>query len=208
LLGSLIVGSAVALLILSVLLIARSKRAKRVHLLARDSFYNDYSPSEFEHATAELFHRMGYKTKVTAGAGDKGLDVILSKNNDKFGVQCKRYQKHNKIGPNIIREFSGALEGAGLDKGFFNTTSDYTDAAKEAAKNSSFQIELLSGEKLGEIKNRVKDRVNTGLIPKQWWRVMSKWQKGILIVLFFVCVIMIVSSVTYAIVSVVGINSI
>ena len=207
LLGSFIVGVLVALLVLAILLIGRSRRVRRANLLARDSFYLDYSPKEFEEATAEMFRRLGYKTKVTSYSGDKGLDVLLVKNEEKSGVQCKRYQPSKNIGPGPIREFSGSLEGAGLSKGFFVATTGFTEAAKEAADNSSFQIVLISGEKLGELKNRVENRINTDLIQKRWWGILKKWQKGLLLGMFFAGIMMLVSSLVYVVIISAGLNA-
>ena len=128
LLISVVGGAAGSLLFLVTLLAKRHSRMKKADLLTRSSFYADYDPAEFESLTAEIFRRKGYQTKVTGKAGDLGIDVLLSKNGEKIGVQCKHYK--GSIGPAMIREFVGALEGTRLEKGYFVTTSHYTLAQK------------------------------------------------------------------------------
>ena len=134
LLTSFIFGIVISSIVLAVLLIVRSRRMRRANLLARHSLYGDYSPIEFEYVTAEIFRQLGFDAKVTPASADEGLDVILSKDGKKIGVQCKRHKRD--IGPGPIREFAGSLEGAGLDEGYFVTTSDFTIAAKQAMKKS------------------------------------------------------------------------
>lgn len=195
LLTSLIFGIVIASIVLAVLLICRSRRIRRTNILAGHSLYGDYSPIEFEHVTAEIFRQLGFDAKVTPASADEGLDVFLSRNGTKIGVQCKQYKK--AIGPGPIREFAGSLAAAGLGEGYFVTTSDFTDAAKQAAQKSRLRIHLLSGEKIGELRNRVEGLINTDLIPKPWWSQMANWQKGVLIFLFYICVTLVVSTISY-----------
>ncbi|MAT41389.1 MAG: hypothetical protein CL609_03535 [Anaerolineaceae bacterium] len=195
--GSILVGFITTLIVIAILLIVRAKRVRKANLLARKSLYQDYSPIEFEHLTAEIFRQLGYKAKVTRSSGDEGIDVILEKDGIRSGIQCKRYQ--NSVGPAYIREFAGALDGAGFSKGFFVTTGEFTQAAISAAKKSSAEIVLVSGEKLGELRNRVENRINTDIIPKPWWRSMSKLQKTLVVMMFFVCVMTVTSVATYMI---------
>ena len=205
LLTSLLLGLIVASFVMVILLMSRSRRIRRANLLARASLYGDYSPIEFEHVSAEIFRQLGFEAKVTPASGDEGLDIILSKNGTKLGVQCKQYKK--PVGPGAIREFAGALASADLGGGFFVTTSDFTEAAKQAAEKSKVKIQLISGEKIGELRNRVEGRINTDLIPQAWWGQMTKWQKGLLIVLFYLCVMLVVSSVSYVVLTTMIINA-
>lgn len=198
-LSSICIGAAVPLVLLSFLVLTQVKRIKRANLLARDSFFHNYSPTEFEYVTAELFRRFGYKADVTPQSGDQGIDIVLKKQDRIIGVQCKRYNIQNKIGPNLIREFIGALDGRGLKSGYFVTTSEFTRAAKETARKSRYQIKLLSGEDLGELRTRIDNRVMTGLIPKKWWYKLDDWQKGIAISSFILFVMVIISGISYII---------
>jgi HJR/Mrr/RecB family endonuclease len=205
LLASLLLGLIVASFVMAILLVSRSRRIRKANLLARTSLYKDYSPIEFEHVTAEIFRQLGFEARVTPASGDEGLDVILSRNGRKIGVQCKQYK--NPVGPGAIREFSGSLMAADLTKGYFVTTSDFTEAAKQAAKKSKVEIRLISGEQIGALRNQVDEHINTDLIPWAWWGRMTMWQKGLLIVLFYICVMLVVSSVSYVLLTMMIMNA-
>lgn len=168
LLISIFFGVGASLLFLGILLLKRSARMKSADLLARASLYEDYDPAEFEAVTAEIYRQMGYSAKVTGKAGDLGIDVLLSKNGEKIGIQCKHYK--GSIGPALIREFVGALEGARLKKGCFVTTSNYTEGAKKAAKRTNWDIELIDGKKLSRMLNNVDVDFDKELFPTQRWR--------------------------------------
>lgn len=45
---------------------------------------------EFEHYVARLLQHQGFKTTVTKGSGDFGVDVIAHKDEVGYAVQCKR----------------------------------------------------------------------------------------------------------------------
>jgi len=174
-----IIGS---LLFLGVLLVKRSIRRRKIDLLARISLYKDFTPAEFEEVTAEIFRQKDYKAKVTGKTGDLGIDVILSKNGEKIGMQCKHYK--DPIGPSMIREFVGALEGEGLKKGFFVTTSHFTSGAKEAAQRTNLNLELINGQALGHMRNQIDANINIDLIPSRRWGEMSPFARtGLLIFL-------------------------
>jgi len=194
-LASVILGIVIASIVLAVLLIARSRRMRRANMLARYSLYVEYSPIEFEHITAEIFRQLGFDAKVTPASADEGLDVILSRTGSQIGVQCKQH-KH-PIGPAPIREFIGALAAADLDEGYFVTTSNFTDAAKQASRKSPIKIHLIPGEGIGELQNRVKGLINTDLIARPWWGQLFNWQKGVLIMLFYISVVTIVGTISY-----------
>ncbi len=199
LLASIVFGLVVALLIIATLLILRAQRVRKANLLAKESFYRDYSPVEFEHLTAEIFRQFGYKAHVTPPSGDEGLDVILSKDGKTIGVQCKNYK--DSVGPAYIREFAGALQGAKISSGIFVTSSDYTEASRDAAAKSEGRITLISGEKLGELRNSAEGRINTDLIPTRWWSRLVNWQKAFLILFFFFVVTIVMSTAAYILIS-------
>ncbi|MBS1249537.1 MAG: hypothetical protein MAG431_01117 [Chloroflexi bacterium] len=168
-------GTLGSLTFLGVLLAKRAARVKKANLLARNSLYKDYDATEFEAVTAEIYRQMGYRAKVTGKTGDLGIDVLLAKDGEKIGVQCKHYKK--PIGPSLIREFVGALEGARLEKGYFVTTSHFTAGAKKAAKRSTWSIKLIDGITLSQILNRIDDVFERELIPSQRWRELPPLAK-------------------------------
>ncbi len=63
---------------------------------------------ELENAVANMFRRRGFKSTVTPGSGDGGIDVIIENfENQNLYIQCKGW--NNKAGPQIVRELVGSL---------------------------------------------------------------------------------------------------
>lgn len=87
--------------------------------------------------------------KVTAKTRDGGIDGIISQDKlglDKILIQAKHYKKGNNVGSKDIRDFSGAMRKAQVDKGIFITTSDYHKNAIEEADGQN--IILINGNDL------------------------------------------------------------
>ena len=97
-----------------------------------------------------VLEKMGYgKGVVTQRTGDEGIDGII--NEDKLGldiihIQAKRYKPDNKVGRPLIQGFVGALDGAGINKGVFITTSSFTKEAMDY--KSSKKIAKIDGKQL------------------------------------------------------------
>jgi restriction system protein len=116
-------------------------------------------PEFFEKLVVQLLLKMGYGgSRQEAGqavgrSGDGGIDGFI--NEDRLGlstiyVQAKRWE--GSVGEPEIRDFKGALDAKGASKGVFLTTSYFTPAAKEAARNSrSYKIVLVDGARLAEL---------------------------------------------------------
>jgi restriction system protein len=103
-------------------------------------------PQEFEKYIAELFTKLGYKTTVTGGGYDKGIDVIAEKDGLKHYIQCKKYIT-STVGVSEIRDFYGAIaDHLAQAKGFFITTNNFTLEAERFAEDNP--IELIDGHKL------------------------------------------------------------
>lgn len=115
------------------------------------------SPEFFEKAVIELLWAMGYGgshgDKQHAGrTGDGGIDGVIRE--DALGlqniyIQAKRYSDANTVGSGEIRNFIGALDGHGADRGVFITTSTFTQAAELTAENCRHsKIILIDGIRL------------------------------------------------------------
>jgi restriction system protein len=110
----------------------------------------EQSPTFFENLVLKLLEKMGYgKGIVTQRTGDEGIDGVI--NEDKLGldlihIQAKRYKPENKVGRPLMQAFVGALDGAGVNKGVFITTSSFTKEALEY--KSSKKIAKIDGKQL------------------------------------------------------------
>ena len=115
------------------------------------------SPAFFENLVIDLLVEMGYggsreDAEAVGRSGDGGIDGII--NQDRLGldvvyVQAKRWE--GKVGEPPVRDFVGALDGKGVQKGIFITTSNFNPAAKDFAERSSKRIILINGNQLAQL---------------------------------------------------------
>lgn len=104
------------------------------------------NPSEFEDYIADLFSRLGYKTKAVGGSHDNGIDVVIEKDSRKGYIQCKKFIT-SKVTVGDIRNFYGALaDHFANTKGYFITTNKFTLEAEKFAEDKP--IELIDGYRL------------------------------------------------------------
>lgn len=118
------------------------------------------SPLFFEHLIVDLLIAMGYGgTSEDAGralgqSGDNGVDGVIDQDPlgvDQIYLQAKRYGAGNSVGPGDIRDFYGALSIKRATKGIFVTTSNFTGAAEQAAKDLGSRIVLIDGPQLAKL---------------------------------------------------------
>ena len=124
--------------------ISRPMEEIQRHLLKKYDARFQIHPRAFEEVVASVFRGLGYKAVVTAYSGDDGLDIILSKDRHKIGVQVKRYR--NSIEVEQIRSLVGALVLKGYTRGIFVTTSTFQRGADRTAdlyNRQGYKIELV-----------------------------------------------------------------
>lgn len=128
-------------------------------------------PPGFERFCQRLLRESGFQeVRVTGHSGDGGIDGegILQVNplvSFKVLFQCKRYT--GAVTPSQVRDFRGAMAGR-ADKGIIITTGSFTsDARKEAVRDGVPPIELVDGEKiLGML-----EKLELGLRAKQTYEL-------------------------------------
>ena len=132
-------------------------------------------PAGFERICQRLLRESGFEqVTVTGKSGDGGIDgigVIQVNAFVSFKVlfQCKRYQ--GAVSSPTIRDFRGAMMGR-ADKGIIMTTGNFTlDAKKEARRDGVPPIELVDGEKMVEMF----EKLELGLKPIKTYAVDEKF---------------------------------
>lgn len=120
----------------------------------------DSTPEFFERAVIELLWAMGYggvhgQKQHLGRSNDGGVDGVIREDALGLGkvyVQAKRYADSNSVANWEIRNFIGALDSRGANKGVFITTSRFTSGAVEAAANYRHgTIVLIDGVKLSAL---------------------------------------------------------
>jgi restriction system protein len=124
------------------------------------------SPGGFERVSQRLLRESGFeRVLVTGKSGDGGIDGhgILQVNPFvSFTVlfQCKRYA--GAVSASQVRDFRGAMMGR-ADKGIIITTGTFTtEATREARRDGAPPIELVDGETLAQMF----ERLELGVKPK------------------------------------------
>ncbi len=124
------------------------------------------SASGFEQLCQRLLRESGFeRVSVTGRTGDGGIDGIGILQMTPFVsfkvlFQCKRYS--GGVGAPQIRDFRGAMAGR-ADKGLILTTGTFTPSAREEALRDGVpQIELVDGEKLVDLF----EKLQLGLKPR------------------------------------------
>lgn len=133
------------------------------------------SSEGFERLCQRLLRESGFeKVEVTGKSGDGGLDGIgvLQVNpfvSFKVLFQCKRYK--GSVTPSQVRDFRGTMQGR-ADKGIILTTGTFTsEAKKEASRDGVPPIELVDGDKLLDMF----EKLELGVRPIQAYEVVTKF---------------------------------
>ena len=118
---------------------------------------NGMSDKQFELLGITLLEQMGYgEGEHTGGRGDAGIDGVVR--SDPLGLgpiccmQAKRWR--DSVGDDVVRTFSGSLDGFGATRGVIIATSRFTKPARDQAKTlsaGSKVIRLIDGPELVQL---------------------------------------------------------
>ncbi len=76
-------------------------------LVGRFEVVRTMSGPQFEFLVADLFRAMGHRATMLGGAGDQGVDIVVSYGGERVAVQCKNYKR--AVGNKPVQEvFAGA----------------------------------------------------------------------------------------------------
>jgi restriction system protein len=120
------------------------------------------SPIGFEKVCRELLRESGFENvEITGGSADGGIDGYGTLEINPFVsfkvlFQCKRYGANNTVSRAQVGDFRNAMIGR-AEKGIIITTSSFSNAAAvEATRDGAPPIELVDGNKLVEMFQRVE----------------------------------------------------
>jgi hypothetical protein len=83
----------------------------------------------------------GYRASVLGGAGDQGVDILLTRGDEKIAVQCKNYAK--PVGNTPVQEVYAGAKYHGATRAFVVAPRGYTSGAVELARR--LNVELYDG---------------------------------------------------------------
>lgn len=94
---------------------------------------------DFEYFCASIMKKNGFDTaEVTRSSGDHGADIIATRNNVRYAVQCKRWS--SAVGNKVVQDVFYAKEVYHCHVGIIITTNTFTHAAREAAKEAGIVL--------------------------------------------------------------------
>lgn len=110
---------------------------------------------QFERVVGEGFRLQGYRVAELGGGGaDGGVDLVLTKEGEKFLVQCKQWRAL-KVGVSVVRELYGVMAARGATGGFVVSAGRFTDEATAFAEGRN--LSLIDGPQLHALIRRVRD---------------------------------------------------
>jgi restriction system protein len=134
-------------------------------------------PGAFERLCQRILRESGFiEVEVTKRSGDGGIDgygTIRLGGLISFNVlfQSKRYK--GNIGPDIVRDFRGAMVGR-ADKGVIISTGSFTiEARREATRDGAPPIDLIDGRLLAEKLKELKLGIKVNLVEQM--DIMEEW---------------------------------
>lgn len=130
-------------------------------------------PIRFEQIVLQLMEKMNYGIgSMTPKSHDGGIDGIIDEDElglEKIYLQAKRYSD-NRVNEKEMVYFIGALTRAKVQKGVFITTSEFSDKAIKAARESgNLRIKIVNGEELTKlmIKHNLGVQIKTRIEIKK-----------------------------------------
>ena len=142
-----------------------------------DDISNGNKWKELERAVARLMAHCGWRdTAVIGGAGDKGCDILATKNEGdsvkSWVVQAKAVSGDRYIGPQALNEAVAALSFYGANIGAVATNGDFTGTARQRQdllEKNGYTLKLWNGAFIkGLIERMPEDHAGLrGLRPYQ-----------------------------------------
>jgi hypothetical protein len=137
----------------------RVQQVQRRHLVEWTSNLRLLDAREFEWLVGEMFRREGWKVDEAGAHGkpDGNVDLRMSRGKANAVVQCKRWTA-NQVGVDDIRRFAGTLmrEGLPASSGYFVTLSDFTEQARDEARQ--LRVVLIDGVELYNRSEKLRRR--------------------------------------------------
>jgi Restriction endonuclease len=117
-------------------------------LRLQESWWQALDGRRFEFELSVLLGKLGYAVTRTGGAGDGGVDLVLSRAGREVIVQCKAHRR--PIGPGPVRDLYGTMNHRGAEEAWLVTTTGFSRAARDFADGKRIRLlgvrELLKAE--------------------------------------------------------------
>jgi len=95
---------------------------------------------EFELLIGEAFRQRGYSVIETGDGADGGVDLVLTKNGERFLVQCKHWKSGARVSVMVVRELLGVMTSQKAKGGFVVASGGFTKDAEEFAQKNGINL--------------------------------------------------------------------
>lgn len=111
--------------------IAETRRLRSLQMDAVDTMPG----REFEFYVARLLQHQGFRTAVTPGSGDMGVDIIAERDGIRIAVQCKRYQSN--LSRAAVSDVVAGKAHYHCTEAMVVTNSYFSDGAQQLARSTA-----------------------------------------------------------------------
>jgi restriction system protein len=107
-------------------------------LASRFEVVRAMSGRQFEFFVAELFGAMGHRVTMLGGAGDQGVDIIVSYHGERVAVQCKNYRR--AVGNKPVQEVFAGARHHSCQQAWVVAPAGFTRGAHELARSTGVSL--------------------------------------------------------------------
>jgi restriction system protein len=136
--GLLLIGIVVAVGWVAWWLWRRLRTPTARELSRRFEAVRSMSGAQFELFVADLFRAMGHQALVLGGAGDQGVDIIVTRRGERVAVQCKNHKK--AVGNKPVQEVYAGARHHRCVQACVVAPAGYTKGATDLARSTGVAL--------------------------------------------------------------------
>lgn len=107
-------------------------------------------PRRFEEFVADVWARLGWRTRVVGEPGDHGIDVVATTADRMQLIQAKRYGPDTTVGSPEVQQYASLrLQEEDVDQVTIVTTGEFSEQARELAP--ALDVILVDGQDLLDV---------------------------------------------------------
>jgi len=106
---------------------------------------------EFERLVALVFESNGYETRATQATRDGGVDIWAQQRGDRVAIEVKQFDTGNLVGRPVLQKLASHIATGDADQVIVVTSSDFTDTARQYAKDFDQKMRLIDGTQLAQM---------------------------------------------------------
>jgi restriction system protein len=131
-------------------------------LATRFEMVRAMSGPQFEVFVADLFRAMGHRATMLGGAGDQGVDIVMTYHGERVAVQCKNYRR--AAGNKPVQEVFAGARHHGCQRAWVVAPLGYTRGAHELAQSTGVSLYDASsiGQWIRQVDRLERERANAG----------------------------------------------